>query len=117
MIRKSTVIITLSVFLSTICSSCQGDNDNAVAGKVYEDGSVLIDTLTINGHLYFLLSGGMSSPQLQHEASCEMRDYERTLDKKEVFVFSKRKMARTGISDSIVKALPLLNKRITKVQK
>lgn len=111
MIRKSTVIITLSVFLSTICSSCQGDNDNAVAGKVYEDGSVLIDTLTINGHLYFLLSGGMSSPQLQHEASCEMRDYGRVLEDKDVFVFSRRNRS-TSTREAAVKALPLLRKRI-----
>lgn len=111
MMRKSIIIMTISVFLSFLCSSCQGDNDNAVAGKVYEDGSVRIDTLTIRGHLYFLISGGMSAPHLQHEASCEMRDYGKVLEDKDVFVFSKRNRS-TSTRESAVKALPLLRKRI-----
>lgn len=81
----------LSGILCVCFSSCEeGKGSKKHESAVFESGSIRVDTLTINGHRYLLTSGAMGTPQLQHEASCEMKDYEALMQKKNVFVFSKK---------------------------
>lgn len=73
---KITIKSLCSIFLTLLIAGCKEEPYNYVkSDTVYERSSLSIDTLTLDGHRYFLVTGGMGTPQLQHEASCEISDY------------------------------------------